>query len=179
MRWKLTAPHYLKVPGTEWEYKEVDRRTGRPKVSKFPVPLLLDPSQPGDWTQKNDFGEGDIIVCWEGQGQPNDIVFEGQPTPDMLPLDDEARAESAKYAAKWNHPIESLEANGPSYSETLLDQLQKEVADVQSKTSTTKIEGLEELLTGMAAMMKQNQEMMAMVMQNAMANKPSEPARRV
>jgi len=164
-RWKLLASHYLNVPGTEWEYKEIDRTTGRPKLRKFPVPLLLDPGQYADCNYRDTVnGDPEIIVCHEGKGLDKDIIFVGDPTPDMLPLDDEAKAISATFAGKWGHPIESLEANGPSYSEQLLNKLQEEVADVRSKTTSNQVEGMSELLTAMTQMMKQNQEMMSAIL---------------
>lgn len=154
-RWRLTAPHYLQVPGTEWEYKEVDRITGKPVRRTFAVPTLIDPNQPGDWTHRNG-DQGEVIVC-QGNGDARDIKFVGEPTPDMMPLDDEAKAISAKFAAKWKHPIESLPN---SYSEVVLDDLQKEVAKARAaQSSPQKIEGVEEILAAMAAMMKQNQEL--------------------
>jgi hypothetical protein len=173
-RWRLIAPHYLQVPGTEWEYKEVDRKTGRPKTQKFAVPLLLDPSQPQDWTHQNGRDEGEINVCYEGKGDSNDIVFIGEPTPDMMPLDDEAKKISAGFAAKWKHPIESLPG---AYSEHLLDDLQQQVADVQAKTSQTQVDGMSELLTAMAAMMKQNQELIGALV-GAKAPAPAEAVAR-
>ena len=163
-RWKLLASHYLNVPGTEWEYKEVNRVTGRPQVKKFPVPLLLDVTQFADCNYRNEMtGDGEIVVCYAGKGLDKDIIFEGEPTPDLLPLDDEAKAISETFADKWHHPIESLEANGPSYSEQLLDRLQNEVADVRSKTTSAQVEGMSELLTAMTAMMKQNQDMLQLI----------------
>ena len=156
-RWRLTAPHYLNVPGTQWEYKEVDRTTGKPMRRVFAVPLLLDPNNPGDWNHRNG-DSGEIIVCYADKGDSRDTVFVGEPTPDMIPLDDEAKAISASFAKKWKHPIESLPN---SYSEKVLDDLQKQVADVRTKTSAQTVDGMQELLTAMAGMMKQNAELIA------------------
>lgn len=165
-RWRLVAPHYLNVPGIEWEYKEVDRTTGRPKRATFAVPLLLDPSQPSDWNYQHGRDEGEIIVCLEGRGQPRDIIFEGDPTPDMVPLDDEAQELSAAFATKWKHPIESLEG---SYADKLLDGLQSELAKVQAATNRpAQVEGMAELLAAMTSVMKQNAELLA-----ALAAKPA------
>lgn len=108
-RWRLTAKHYLPVAGTEYEYKETNRDTGRQVRKVFEVPLYLDPDQPSDWTDRVN---GEIIVS-NGEGaERSDIIFQGNPTPDMEPLDDEAEAISAALRQKWEHPIESLPANG-------------------------------------------------------------------
>lgn len=157
-RWKLLTAHYLQVPGSQWEYKEVDRTTGRPKRVTFDVPQLLDPTISSDWNYKHNQDEGEIIVCKDGKGEPRDIVFLGDPTPDMLPLDDEARAISASFAMKWKHPIDTLSS---SYGDHLLAQFQAEVAKAQSVTAQPQVEGMSELLTVMTAMMKQNQEILA------------------
>lgn len=111
-RWKLTEAHYLNVPGTQWEHKETDRSTGKQARKVFDVPLYLDPEQPADCNYFDD-GVGEIIVCYEGKGQPRDIVFEGPPTKAMTPLDAEAEAITAPWREKWlgSDPIESLPAN--------------------------------------------------------------------
>ena len=173
-RWRLAAKHYLNIPGTEWEYKEIDRTTGRPKNVKFPVPTLLDPDDPSNWNHiiiRNQAGgpaEGEITVC-KGKGEDYDLPFEGDPTPDMVPLDDEAKAISAKFAGRWKHPIETLSG---SYADALLDDLQIEVAEVRAQQSSAKIEGMTELLTAMTQMMQQNQQMLA-----TLTAKPAEEAK--
>ena len=101
-RWKLTQKHYLNVPGTLWEYTENDRATGRPKRKQFPVPRFLDPDDTSDWNYidmrdpRGNAIDGSIVVAWEGSAKEKDLVFEGQPTPDMVPLDDEAKEISSK-----------------------------------------------------------------------------------
>lgn len=102
-RWRLTGPHYLNVPGTEWEHKEISTDTGRQNRKVFKVPRLLDPNDPGDQNR-----EGDCVVCWAGKGEARDIIFEGDPTPDMTPLDAEAEKVTERCRPKWEHPIESL-----------------------------------------------------------------------
>jgi hypothetical protein len=73
----------------------------------YKVPVLLDTNNP------QDFNDADgIIVCFEGKGERNDITFVGNPTPDMEPLDDEAEEITAAAREKWDHPIDSLPANG-------------------------------------------------------------------
>lgn len=157
-RWRLAGPHYLNVKGSTWEYKEVDRTTGKQKRTLFPVPQLLDPDNPGDWNYVygKDFGE--IIVANKAGDYPKDIIFSGDPTPDMVPLDDEAKAITAKMAPKWKHPIESLST---TYADEMLKDLGEQMQEVRTKNGSAQVEGMSELLTAMTAMMKQNQELLA------------------
>lgn len=103
-RWRLINAHYLNVPGTEWEYKEIDQTTGRQGRKVFTVPLYMDPRDPADHNYP-----GQIIVTNAASKEwPRDIIFLGDPTPDMEPLDEEAEAITAKLREVWEHPIESL-----------------------------------------------------------------------
>lgn len=165
-RWKLAAPHYIYVPGTKWEYSEISRSTGRPTRQTFAVPRYLHPEDPADWTEITGRDEGMIIVCHPGKGQGRDIEFTnpagdgpGDPTPDMIPVDDEARQISAGFAMKWKHPIESLST---TYGDKLLEGLESEVAQVQAQAPAA-IEGMTELLAAIGGMMKQNQEILATI----------------
>lgn len=170
-RWRLTQPHYLNVPGVEWEYKENDRQTGRAKRTMFPVPMFLNPDDPADWNYRvGDVGE--IIVTNVSAPGNADITFIGDPTPDMTPLDDEARAISASFAAKWKHPIESLPENG-GFSQALLNGLQSEVSNLQSKVEAAPaIQGLDKLLEAMSTMMAQNAQIIG-----ALVEAKAEPAK--
>src|SRR6266705_1767114 len=103
-RWRLRTGHYLNVPGTEWEYKETDRTTGKTGRKVFAVPMLLDPNDPADHNYPGEI----IVASAEDRAFPRDIIFLGDPTPDMEPIDDEAEAISEALASKWVHPIESL-----------------------------------------------------------------------
>ena len=90
-RWRLTQKHYLNVPGTEFEYRETTHY-GKQIKKNFPVPMFLDPENPGDCNYNQD-GEsrsgnsntpGEIIVAWaDGTERPRDIIFTGSPTLDM------------------------------------------------------------------------------------------------
>src|SRR6266705_2613092 len=103
-RWRLLTGHYLNVEGTEWEYKETDRNTGKQARKVFAVPLFMDPNDPSDHNYP-----GEIIVAnIADRAFARDIIFLGDPTPDMEPLDAEAEAISESLAPKWTHPIESL-----------------------------------------------------------------------
>lgn len=115
-RWRLIEAHYLNVEtlpdGTriEWEHKETARETGRTVRKLFPVPMLLDPRDPSDFNQP-----GEIVVTQRVDGarlDPRDLVFAGEPTPGMEPLNDEAEAITDQCRIRWSNPIESLPANG-------------------------------------------------------------------
>lgn len=116
-RWRLNSAHYLNVQqlpdGTkvEWEHKETARETGRTVRKLFPVPMLLDPRDPADFNHP-----GEIIVAAEAtdgaRNDPRDYIFDGRPTPEMEPLNEAAQALTDASRAKWDHPIDSLPANG-------------------------------------------------------------------
>lgn len=122
-RWKLDEAHYLfgyppdlEDTVVEWEYKETDRINGRERRKRFKVPFYF---------------EAETIVCLEGKGQPTDSIFEGPPTPAMVPLDDEAKAISAQHSKSWIHPIESLPGQG--FSASLLSGLERQLNELSSK----------------------------------------------
>lgn len=158
-RWKLMVAHYLNTPGEEWEYIENDRKTGRPIRHKFLVPRLMDPLDPTCWTNKwggkND-EDGEIIVCHAGKGEPNDLVFSGDPTPDMVPMDDEAKVLSKSFEELWRYKPE--DSNG-TYSQSLVDKFQADMASVQTKP--TQVEGLSDLVAAISEMAKSNAAVLA------------------
>lgn len=123
-------PHYLNVPGTEWEYKEVDRSTGKQGRKVYSVPMYLNPNEPSDYNHP-----GEIIVAQGKNPNPKDIIFVGEPTPDMEPLDDEAQKITDQCKPKWLHPIDTLPGNG-DYSASLLSKLERQL-DAASKNQPT------------------------------------------
>jgi hypothetical protein len=166
-RWKLTEAHYLKVPGTRWEYSEVDRISGKLKRAQFDVPLYLDPKEPSDWTVRHSAEIGDIIVTDGKNAQPKDIIFEGSPTPGMLPLDPEAQEISSKFS--WNitmglDDISQSESNTNQILNGLLDKLVEASAKASDVAQTVKIEGLEQMMAAMTKMMEQNQLLLTKVL---------------
>lgn len=175
-RWKLTEPHYLAVDGIKWEYSEVDRVTGRPKRTQFPVPLHLDPNIEGDWTHRYDAWSGDIIVSNGTNADPKDLIYTGPVTPGMLPMDDEARAITERTAKdKWK-PTADLtpEAQNQSYTNQLLSGFIDEMTKLQvGVAQAPAAAGMTEFMQGMMAMMKQQTEILA-----AIAAKTSPPANR-
>lgn len=154
-RWRLMAPHYLNTGTAEWEYNETDRTTGRPKRVKFAVPLYLNPHDPGDWTESwgsTDNKDGQIIVR-QGDGQPRDIEFTGDPTPDMVPLDDEAAAISAKFTEHWRYKPEGV----VTYSQSLVDEFQSQMGEAAAKP--IEIPGMSDLVAIMTTQVAQNAEL--------------------
>lgn len=159
-RWQLTEPHYLNVPGTKWEMQITDRVTGRPKRTVFNVPLHLDPNIESDWNYTdrigNNIADGKIIVCHEGKGEDRDIIFIGDPTPGMLPIDDEAREISARFPWK---PTQGLDE--ASQAESFQQQLLVSLSNMKDQVSAApKVEGMSELMKAMADMMKMQSELL-------------------
>lgn len=165
-RWLLTAAHYISVPGNEWEYKETDRNTGKQARTVAEVPRYLDPKDPSDCNR-----DGDVIVCWEGKGERHDIVFRGPPTPDMDPLDDEARRVTAELEASgaWRKPEE-----GEAYGENLIKQFMAQIDRLAAKgiaptpvaVSENQVDpkAFAEMQAQIKALMEQNAQLMAQVL---------------
>lgn len=155
-RWRLNSAHYLNVPtlpdGTrvEWEHKETARETGRTVRKLFLVPILLNPNDPADCNHP-----GELIVCHDVDGARmtrGDYIFLGDPTPEMEPLNDEAEAITAALRSKWDHPIDSLPANGgmtPAeqvFMQNMMAEFAKQVgAAVQQPNTTVSRESYDEL----------------------------------
>ncbi len=161
-RWSLRNAHYLNVPGSEWMHEETDRETGRRNRKIYPVPQLLDPNNPQDQNYRE---LGRIIVCHEGKGEPRDIVFLGEPSPEMEPFDEEAEKISESLRSKWEHPIETLPANGgmtegeSAFMKHLMESFAKS-APPQPNASVP-MDQFEELKAQVAELMKQNAELKA------------------
>lgn len=120
-RWKLTATHYLNVPGTEWEYEETTRATGKRFRKRFEVPLYLS-TEDAEYQNR----DGEVIVAWAGSAIGTDVIFVGNPTPDMEPRDAEAEAISERLRPTWVHAIESLPSTG-DFSQSLLTMFEKQI----------------------------------------------------
>lgn len=162
-RWQLLQPHYLNIPGNVWEYIENDRITQKPKRTQFVVPRLLDPDDPTEWThrQLNALGqpiEGTIVVAYEGKNEPNDLIFIGEPTPDMKPLDDEAKKISTELAkTRWKTPVNETSDRG--YADVVLRALETQMNKVAETAKPASMDGMEQLLAAMTALTKQNAEL--------------------
>jgi len=126
-RWRLTDAHYLNVPGTEWEYKETDRETNRQARKVYEIPLYLNPKDRADWNYP---GEEAIIVSSRyDPSYRRDIVFVGPPTPDMEPIDEEAKEISQGFIDRgaWQHPIDAINM---TYSQSVLSDFERQLAQV-------------------------------------------------
>lgn len=134
-RWELATDHYLKVPDCEWEYSETDQETGRTARKRYQIPEYL---------------EKGAIVCWAGKGERRDHTFIGDPTPDMIPLDDEASEVSTSFESRWAYKPDGAEI---SSSQSIVNH----IADVM--TRPVEIPGLTDLVTAMSAQTKSNEAM--------------------
>lgn len=130
-RWRLTGAHYLNVPGVEWEQRETDTDSGQQVRKVYPVPILLDPLNPGNCQRRFNHPDG-YVVCWEGKGDRNDIIFVGPPTPEMEPLDEEAEAISKVESKKWVNKPES----GQDYGEAMIQAFQRQMDQIFSSGNT-------------------------------------------
>lgn len=163
-RWRLTEPHYLNVPGETWELTLTDRATGRPRRISYPVPRFLHPESVTDWNyQASKHDDGEVHVCWEGKGLPHDIVFRGDPTPGMLPLDDEAREISSRFAWKPTAGTDDV-SQSESFQTKLLMGLTEEMAKAQAQAQQTPMApGLEKFMEMMTSMMAQQTQILAAI----------------
>ena len=162
-RWKILVAHYLMTADpAEWEYAETNRTTGRPMRKKFTIPRYVDPRDPADWTNRwgnnKDNEEGECIVCLPGKGQEKDIEFLGDPTPDMIPLDEEAKSLSASFEARWRYKPATSEGN---YSQALVDNFQAEMSKFEAvATKPVQVEGITELVAAMHEQSKLTSELL-------------------
>src|SRR5215472_3254034 len=118
-RWRLTEPHYLYTnPETIWERLETDTVTGRQVRKQYVVPAYFHHEIEADWTDKSEkavIGSDRLDLAHK-----TDIVFKGDPTPGMMPIDDEASAISAKFKEKWNIP-DNIKWGDGQYNAALTD----------------------------------------------------------
>lgn len=157
-RWKLATSHYLNtVKPAKWRYAHTDRSTGEAIEKEFIVPRFLDINDPKCWTTRfggvpisrggGDAGaEGEVVVCREGKGIPGDIEFIGDPTPDMIPYDEEAEAISATFQERWAYKPDHPEL---TFSHAIVDKAG--LAPVAAPAQTIEIPGLGELVALLAS----------------------------
>jgi len=132
-RWRVNAPHYIHAEQygepTSWVREETNRDTGRAFRRTFTVPLLVDPNDPTCINKH----VGYCVVATPGTEQPGDIVLSPQtkPTPDMEPLDAEARQISDLERPKWKSPIDNMPITlGEDFSALIMRKLEQQINDV-------------------------------------------------
>lgn len=163
-RWRLIEPHYLKVKGITWEYQETDRATGRQVRKSFPVPQYFHPDTEVDWTERNGRDMGWVVVTDGKNAKPTDIVFEGEPTPGMEALDDEAKAISARYSDKWQQPNREFSIEERGYADRMMDKFIQEQGKVNLVLAESReAPGMGDFMKAMTDMMQQNQKIMMML----------------
>lgn len=125
-KWRLVHDHYLNVSADQYgekidyEYAETDAQTNRIRRRSWAVPMFI----PRDSIVTNKQEDFD---AYNGDVNHRPIVFLGDPTPDMMPVDEEATKISATFQAKWKHAIESLSGTmgGGDFSASLIAGLEK------------------------------------------------------
>lgn len=142
--WRLTGKHYLNVTipddpdnPIEWIYEETDTRSGRRIRKRYKVPLYMNPDEPSYYHVN-----GELYVAKEGKVPPmkGALLFDGDPTPDMDPMDDEAEAISASCKAKWTAPMgeTAFPGQGGNFGDKLLAQLSEQLAAVMANSPLPK-----------------------------------------
>lgn len=129
-RWRVLTPHYILAEQfgepTEWVREETNRDTGRAFRKTYKVPLYIDPNE----AFYARVPSGMCVVALPGSERPGDIVFHGEPTPDMEPLDDEAAAISERQRHLWKSPIDNLPINiGEDFNALLTQTLEKSLSE--------------------------------------------------
>ena len=157
-RWRLQTAHYLNTdPATEYTYTEVSRETGRQHRQTVKVPRLLEPKDPADCNYPDE-----IIVCDGNNPQRHDIIFVGPPTPDMEPLDDEAKKITKSYidSGQWKKPEE-----GEIYGENLVKEFIRQIDRLQpqppSASGGVDAKAFSELQAQVKALVEQNAKLHA------------------
>jgi len=172
-RWRLLEGHYLNVDGIKWEYQETDRMTGRQVRKSFPVPQHFHPDTEVDWTEREGRDGMGIIVVSDGHNaHSTDIVFKGEPTPGMLPLDEEAKEISARFQQKWETPNRVPDESEGTYAGRMMDeyvQSQSKVNMMLAEATTREVPGMADFMQVMTNMMKQNQQILMMLAEKTVA----------
>lgn len=163
-RWRLNSPHYLNVKEldgepVEFRYTEQSLQTMRNRSRAFPVPLYLDPKDP---TLIN--SEDGIVVSDGNHPGPKDYIFLGDPTPEMMPIDDEAEKITEKHRSKWINPVETF-GLGQDYSQSLLSALERQIEAINrvapgAQPIQVDQDKLNKVLERLAALEAQNAELL-------------------
>lgn len=123
-RWKLNLAHYLMTdPPSQVEFKETDRNTGRQARKVYDIPTYLDPKDPASCNYPDE-----VVVCNGNNPQGRDIIFKGDPTADMEPIDDEAKKISKSFidSGRW-----AKREDGIEYGESLIKTFMEKISQLQ------------------------------------------------
>lgn len=155
--------------------------------------MFLDPSDPSDHNYISGRGpdgapiEGQIIVTQVVEGSPSrypaDIIFEGEPTPEMEPLNDAAEAITTTLRKKWErNPIDMIAGD---FSQSLIRHFEEQMNGlVHSGIATPNVPvkgSLDEIATlksQVQQLMEQNAAIQAQLLEKLDAE-PGVSARRV
>src|SRR5262249_46558469 len=118
----------------------------------------LEPKDPGDHNYP-----GEIIVSDGHNAQARDIIFLGEPTVDMEPVDDEAKKITGDLEAsgRWKRPVE-----GQDFGESLIKNFMERLDRVSAQpVSTGGIDPKDftELQAQVKALMEQNAKLQAQI----------------
>lgn len=150
-RWRLNEKAYLRVPGTEYDYKETNEETGAVNRVVFSVPRFLDPADPRQARSP----EG--LVCAHVGGQKKgDWIFEGPPIMGMEPLDEEAEAITAEMQEAWGNQFVGGDLDSSQ-------ELVRMMADTLSSFKATSAPASPAPATEIIALQKQVAELTAIV----------------
>lgn len=174
-RWRVTAKHYINAKqfgeDTQWMREETNRDTGRAFRRFFTVPLLIDPEDP-ICINKN---VGFCVVATEGSEMPGDIIILGPPTPDMEPLDDDAKAITKAESVKWKDPINSLPISiGDDFGNQLLAMLTSQFNTVANQSNTSLKGANPDQIAKLEAMLLAQQEQIAKLLAGNTTPVPAE-----
>lgn len=175
-RWRVTAKHYIYAEQygqpTEWERQETNQDTGRMFRKLYKVPLFIDPDDPKCQNRH----EGFCVVSRQEGSHPGDIIFDGKPTMDMEPLDDEARAESDAERPNWIDPINSLPLQiGEEAGKTILRGLEQQIASIGLQGVNASLRNMPNPeIEAMKAMLAEQQKMINQLLSKAAAPAPIE-----
>lgn len=161
-RWRVTAKHYLLAKqfgeDTTWVREETNRDTGRAFRRTFSVPLYIDPEDPTCINRNI----GYCVVATEGSEMPGDITLLSPCTPDMEPLDDDAKRITAEESKKWKDPINSLPISiGDDFGNQLLAMLTAQFNNVSNAPSVSLKGANTSELDELKAMLAAQQEQIA------------------
>jgi hypothetical protein len=121
-RWRLNGKHYVRIEGTEWEFRQTSQLTGKQHKQVLSVPRYLDPEDPNDCNYP-----GEIIVAIAPGALPNDLILLDEPSFEMEPIDEAAMKITAK-----------MRAGRPGWDRDPFDELPTTMDESSAPAATTR-----------------------------------------